>query len=479
MTTRYHLMVNQTRPSGSLLEVFAPHDGALLAEIETVDASGAEQAMATAHGVFKDRANWLSPERRLQILNKAAELMTRDATRLTDIATREGGKPLIDSRIEMARAIDGIKLCAQCIRTHHGVEIPMGINKASMNRMAVTQHEAIGVVLAFSAFNHPINLIVHQIGPAIAAGCPVIVKPANDTPMSCYELIKLFHEAGLPPEWCQVISTTGHDVSEALVADPRVAFFSFIGSADVGWMLRSRLAPGTRCALEHGGIAPVIIAADADIDSAVPLLAKGGFYHAGQVCISVQRVYAHSAVARQVATALAAAGQGMSVGDPCLDSTDIGPMIRHRELDRVHQAVQDAVAGGAELICGGQKTSPSHYHPTVLLDPPADADVSRTEIFGPVICVYSYDRIDDAIASANSLDFAFQAAIFTRDIDTALYGYRQLNASAVIVNDHTAFRVDWMPFAGLRHSGLGIGGIPHTFADMQIEKMLVFKSPSL
>lgn len=491
MTTHYNLMAPHAQASGTKLEVFAPHDGALLAEIETLDGPGAEQALATADRVFKDRANWLSAEQRLQILTKAAELMARDATRLTDIATREGGKPLIDSRIEMTRAIDGVKLCAQCIRTSHGQEIPMGINAASMNRMAITQHEAIGVVLAFSAFNHPINLIVHQIGPAIAAGCPVIVKPANDTPMSCYELIRLFREAGLPPEWCQVISTTGHDVSEALASDPRVAFFSFIGSADVGWMLRSKLAPGARCALEHGGIAPVILAADADIDSAIPLLAKGGFYHAGQVCISVQRVYAHRSVARQVATGLAKAGQGMNVGDPCLDSTDIGPMIRHGELDRVHQAVTDAVNGGAELISGGQKTSPGHYHPTVLLDPPADAEVSCTEIFGPVICVYSFDQIDEAIASANgstctctstktnALEFAFQAAIFTHDIDTALYGYRQLNASAVMVNDHTAFRVDWMPFAGLRHSGHGVGGIPHTFADMQIEKMLVFKSASL
>ncbi|MBQ0720782.1 MAG: aldehyde dehydrogenase family protein [Gammaproteobacteria bacterium] len=472
-------MVPDAQASGSLLNVFSPHDGALLAELETIGGSGAEQALTTADRVFKDRANWLTAERRIQILNNAAALMARDAVRLTAIASREGGKPLIDSRIEMARAIDGIKLCAQCIRTRHGEEIPMGINAASMNRLAVTQHEPIGVVLAFSAFNHPINLIVHQIGPAIAAGCPVIVKPANDTPMSCYELIKLFHEAGLPPEWCQVISTTGHDVSEALVADPRIAFFSFIGSADVGWMLRSKLAPGTRCALEHGGVAPVILAPDADVDSAIPLLAKGGFYHAGQVCISVQRVYAPGSMAREVAMGLAAAGQAMTVGDPCLDTTDIGPMIRHGELDRVHQAVENAVNSGAELICGGQKTSPSHYYPTVLLDPPADADVSCKEIFGPVICVYSYDELDDAIASANALEFAFQAAIFTRNIDTALYGYRQLNASAVMVNDHSAFRVDWMPFAGLRHSGHGVGGIPDTFADMQIKKMLVLKSLSL
>lgn len=479
MTKHYGLMVPHAVTAGAPLQVFAPHDGKLLAEIETVDWRGADLALSTAQRLFEDRSSWLTADQRIRILLTVADLMTRDAARLTDIATREGGKPLIDSRIEMARAIDGINLCVQCIRTTHGAEIPMGLNAASMHRLAFTQREPIGVVVAFSAFNHPINLIVHQIAPAIAAGCPVIVKPANDAPMSCYELIQLFREAGLPPEWCQVISTTGHDVSEAVASDPRVGFFSFIGSAEVGWMLRSKLAPGTRCALEHGGVAPVLLATDADLDSAIPLLAKGGFYHAGQVCISVQRVFAHSSMAHKVATGLAAAGARMIIGDPTLDTTDIGPMIRHREVDRVHQSVLSAVNNGAKLIGGGQKISASCYPPTVLLDPPADADVSCMEIFGPVICVYTFDDINDAISRANALKFAFQAAVFTRNIDTALHAYRHLAASTVMVNDHTAFRVDWMPFAGLRHSGHGTGGIPHTFADMQIEKMLVIKSPSL
>ncbi len=479
MSKHYGLMVPGADTVGPPLCVFAPYDGELLAEVDTVDWQGADTALNTAQQLFEDRANWLTAEQRIQILQTAADLMGREATRLTDIATREGGKPLIDSRVEMARAIDGINLCIQCIRTAHGTEVPMGLNAASMNRLAFTQREPIGVVVAFSAFNHPINLIVHQIAPAIAAGCPVIVKPANDTPMSCYELIQLFHEAGLPAQWCQVLSTTGHDVSEALASDPRVGFFSFIGSAEVGWMLRSKLAPGTRCALEHGGIAPVLLAEDADLDTAIPLLAKGGFYHAGQVCISVQRVFAHRSIADKVATSLASAGADMSVGDPSLESTDIGPMIRHRELERVHQSVMDAIDNGAKLLSGGEKISASCYPPTVLLEPPADADVSCTEVFGPVICVYSFDDIDDAICRANALDFAFQAAVFTHNIDTALHAYRQLAASTVVVNDHTAFRVDWMPFAGLRHSGHGTGGIPHTFADMQIEKMLVIKSPSL
>ncbi len=478
MTAHYALMAD-TRPGDKPLRVYSPFDGALLAEVDTVDERGGRQALACAHELHAARNLWLTPSERLEILTAAAARLAGQTERLAGIALKEGGKPLVDTRIELARAVDGLRLCAQCIRTGHGEEIPMAINPASMKRLALTRHEPIGVVLAYSAFNHPVNLIVHQIGPAIAAGCPVVVKPASETPMSCYELVRILQEAGLPPEWCQVISTSSHAVSEALVSDPRVGFFSFIGSAAVGWRLRSQLAPGARCALEHGGIAPVLIAADADIDAAIPLLAKGGFYHAGQVCISVQRVYCPAPLAEQVAVKLAAAGAAMRVGDPALESTDVGPLIRQREVERVDAAVKAAVAAGARLMGGGERIGECCYAPTVLLNPPADAEVTRDEIFGPVISVYACADMDEAIARANATDFSFQAAVFTRAIDTALHAYRQLNASAVMVNDQTAFRVDWMPFAGLRHSGHGVGGIPHTYAEMQIEKMLVIKSPSL
>ena len=355
----------------------------------------------------------------------------------------------------------------------------MGINAASAGRLAMTHREPVGVVVAVSAFNHPLNLIVHQVGPAIASGCPVIVKPAEDTPLSCFRFVQLLREAGLPEAWCQALVVSDLAVASQLVTDARVGFFSFIGSARVGWMLRSQLSPGTRCALEHGGAAPVIVHADADLDDALPLLAKGGFYHAGQVCVSVQRVYCHRSIARDVAHRLAAAGKELRVGDPTRAETGVGPLIRHAETARVAEWVSEAVDAGAQLLCGGEKLSDSCYAPTVLFNPPADVRVSQMEIFGPVICVYEFDEVDEAVARANSLPFAFQAAVFTKNIDAALAGYRNLDASAVMVNDHTAFRVDWMPFAGLRQSGLGTGGIPYTFEDMQVEKMLVLRSPLL
>jgi len=479
MTSHYSQMIASDIKASGKLEVHAPYDGQLIATVDRVDKLAIEQALTTASDLFNNRSKWLTAPERIQILSKLAGLMQENYDRLVLISAQEGGKPLLDTQVEMDRAIDGINNCIECIRTSHGEEIPMGINAASMNRLAMTQHEPIGVVVAVSAFNHPINLIVHQVGPAIASGCPVIIKPADDTPLSCYEFVKLAHQAGLPEEWAQVVTPTDHAVAEALVSDSRVGFFSFIGSAKVGWMLRSKLAPGARCALEHGGVAPVIVAADADLDTVLPILAKGGFYHAGQVCVSVQRVFVHSSIAKQVAQKLGEIGNAMSVGDPTSSNTDIGPLIRHAETDRITSWVDEAIAAGAEKISGNGKISASCYSPTVLLNPPENTSVSCKEIFGPVICVYSYDDIDEAINRANSLEFAFQAAVCTTNINTAMHAYKHLNASAVMVNDFTAFRVDWMPFAGLRHSGLGVGGIPYTFDDMQIKKMLVIKSDKL
>jgi len=350
---------------------------------------------------------------------------------------------------------------------------------SSAHRMAVTRKEPVGVVVAVSAFNHPLNLIVHQVAAAVAVGCPVIVKPARDTPLSCLRFAEILHEAGLPPEWCQVLIASETPVATKLVTDPRVGFFSFIGSARVGWMLRSQLAPGARCALEHGGAAPAILADDADMDLALRTILKGGFYHAGQVCVSVQRVFVPRNRAREFATRLAEKAAKLSIGDPTLAETDVGPLIRHEEVVRVHDWVTEAVEAGAERLSGGEPISESCYPCTVLLDPPENAKVSTLEVFGPVVCVYGYDELDEAIARANSLPVSFQASVYTSNLDTAMKAFKHLDASAVMVNDHTAFRIDGMPFAGLRESGLGVGGIPHTMEDMQVNKMLVINSPEI
>jgi acyl-CoA reductase-like NAD-dependent aldehyde dehydrogenase len=467
---------------GDTLTVTSPHDGSVVGEVPLGDAAAVETALATAHGLYQDRDGWLPLHQRVDMLQRLADLMAAQEEDLARLAAAEGGKPLVDSRVEASRATDGIRLCIETIRTEGGNVIPVQGTAGGAGRVAFTTKEPIGVVVAISAFNHPLNLIVHQVAAAVAAGCPVIVKPAEDTPLSCQRFVELVHEAGLAPEWCQFLMPADLTLAEALVTDARVGFFSFIGSARVGWMLKAKLAPGTRCALEHGGAAPAFVAADADLDIAVPSILKGGYYHAGQVCVSVQRVFVDPSVVRDFLDLLVAGVQDLTVGDPLDESTEVGPLIRAGEVDRVHEWVQEAREASAEVACGGTPLDlgeGQYYEPTVLIHPPADARVSTHEIFGPVVCVYSMVDLDDAIAQANSLEVAFQAAVFTKDIDLALRVSRHIDASAVMVNDHTAFRVDGMPFAGLRQSGLGVGGIPYTIHDMQIEKMLVVKSGAL
>ncbi|MFW2439512.1 MAG: aldehyde dehydrogenase family protein [Arenicellales bacterium] len=478
MADNFPLMISGAESSGTLT-VTSPYDGSNIGSVEIADAEAIEMALQTAEKLYHDRDNWLSGEQRIAILEKTAAIMLERFEYLAVEAAREGGKPLLDSRVEVSRAIDGVRNCAELLRHETGREIAMGVNPASSGRLAFTHREAIGVVVAISAFNHPLNLIVHQVGPAVASGCPVIIKPAGDTPLSCMRFISILREAGLQEEWAQACVVDNNTTAEKLASDSRVAFFSFIGSARVGWMLRSKLAPGARCALEHGGVAPVIVTEDADLDDALPLIAKAGFYHAGQVCVSVQRVYVPAEKAELIASRIAGLGKTMTVGDPTLESTDIGPLIRPTEVQRVDEWVKEAVSDGGRLLSGGSPISETCYPATVLLDPPDTATISQNEVFGPVICVYSCDDMNEAMQRANGLPYSFQAAVFTKNLDTAMWAYKRLDAAAVMVNDHTAFRVDWMPFAGRRVSGYGTGGIPYTYRDMTVEKLLVIRSKEI
>jgi acyl-CoA reductase-like NAD-dependent aldehyde dehydrogenase len=457
------------------LKVFAPFDGQLISELELNSEEEVENALQQAHLLANNPERAIPAHERIRILEKTADLVEDRMEEFTRKAAQEGGKPLIDSRVELIRAVQGIRESARSINQMVGHEVPMGLTPSSTNRMAFTIREPIGVVVAVSAFNHPFNLIVHQVIPAIAVGCPVIVKPASSTPLSCFNLVGCLYEAGLPGEWCRIILSDRAN-SEKLVTDPRVSFLTFIGSARVGWGLRSKLAPGTRCSLEHGGAAPVIVDEDADIEDALPLLAKGGFYHAGQVCVSVQRVFVHEKVVERFCKALVEMAEKLVVGDPLDEKTEVGPLISEREVDRVDEWVEEAKSAGAEILTGGKKIGATCYAPTVILNPPDQAKVSSEEIFGPIVNIYSYKNRQEAIERANQVPFSFQAAVFTKNVDAALETAKRLNGSAVMINDHTAFRVDWMPFAGRKASGLGVGGIVPTMLEMTEEKLIVFRS---
>ena len=249
---------------------------------------------------------------------------------------------------------------------------------------------------------------------------------------------------------------------------------TFIGSSKVGWYLRSKLAPGVGCALEHGGAAPVIVDESADLKDAVQKLTRGGFYHSGQVCVSVQRIFLDKKISEKFTKMFVESVKKLKVGDPEKEDTDLGPLILPREVDRVESWVNDAVAGGAKVLCGGKKISNTCYEPTVLLNPKSDATVSKKEIFGPVVCLYEYEDFQSAIEQSNDVEYAFQSSVFTNKLDQAYQAIEELEGMALMINDHTAFRVDWMPFGGYKSSGLGVGGIGHSMKDLLIEKMFVW-----
>lgn len=460
------------------IEVTSPFDGKVVGTVPFSSVEEVQAAIDLASDTFLDHKNAIPAYKRVEILEKVAEIMSSQVEELTLLCASEGGKPYVDSKVEIQRAINGIKLAIEALGVREGKQVAMGHTASSANRMAYTFKEPIGVVAAISAFNHPFNLAVHQVIPAIAVGCPVVIKPATQTPMSAIKLVEILYEAGLPKGWAQAVVCDRHG-GELLATSPKVNFLTFIGSGAVGWYLNSKVANGTRVALEHGGVAPVIVEPDANIDELIPSIGKGGFYHAGQVCVSVQRVYVHDSIVDEVASKLSDYASKLVVGDQLDPKTEVGPLINHNEVNRVEEWVNEAITKGGKILTGGKRISDSCFQPTVILNPADDALVSTKEVFGPVVIIYSYSDIEEAFDRANSLEVSFQAAVFTKNLDTALKAVKRLNGTAVMVNDHTAFRVDWMPFGGAKASGLGLGGIHHSMEEMTNEKMMVIKSDVL
>ena len=376
-----------------MLQVVRAFDRSPIAEVETDDAGALETKLAAAAVAFRDRDGWLEPHERIDVLRRLSGLINVKREHFSRLIAQEGGKPLSDARVEVTRAIDGVRDAAGELRNFGGKEIPMGLTAASAGRLAFTFREPIGVVTAISAFNHPLNLIVHQVVPAIATGCPVLVKPASATPLCCFGFVDLVREAGLPEPWCQTFLPESNERAEAMATDPRTAFLSFIGSARVGWYLHGKLAHGTRSALEHGGVAPVIVDATADLDRVVPALAKGGYYHAGQVCVSVQRIFVHSSVKDRFLARFTEAVAALKVGDPLLPETEVGPLILPKEAD--HGDVLDR--GGQGGGRGGRDRRHTSLRDNGCADRPGRTASGRVrlekeEVFGPVTCVYGFSH---------------------------------------------------------------------------------------
>lgn len=460
-----------------ILKVHAPFDDRLLSEVEFHNSIAIEQSLESAYQYHQDKDAWLKPHQRVRVLSNFLQKMVENEDSLAELASLEGGKPIKDTYIELNRAKAALTTAIETIPQISGREIPMGLSKASDNRMAYTFREPCGVVFAVSSFSHPINLIIHHIAPAIATGCPVIIKPSLKTPLSCLRLIDLLHDSGAPKPLCQALLLEDEQ-TEKVCADSRISFLSFTGASSTGWYLRSLISPGAQSILIHGGACPVIVDENCNLEKAASLITRGAFYHSGQIGSSVQRVFIHHKVIKQLSKKLVELCSKLNVGDPLSVDSDLSVLIDNKTTTRIEAWVNQALESGTKCLVGGKKLTNNCFEPTILLEPSHDLKVSREEIYGPVLCLYGYkDRIQ-AINQANNLPFCFHAAVMSNDLNVAMDTVKRLNATCVMVNDHSAFHVDWMPYGGRQYSGTGVGGIVSSMRALSYEKLMVMRLES-
>ena len=414
--------------------------------------------------------------KRAEILDNAANRLAARREEFATVIAREAAKPIKTARIEVDRAVGTFRFAAVEARTLVGEVVAMDAIPAGEGKFGFTMRVPIGVVGAIAPFNFPLNLVVHKVGPAIAAGCAVVLKPASQTPFSSILLARmLIDECGLPAEWLSVVTGGGSTVGNALVDHPDVALLTFTGSPDVGWGIRAR-APRKRVGLELGNNAPIIIEPDGDWKTAAAKIRVAGFSHAGQSCISTQRILVHESIATNFLDELVRQVSTLVVGDPLDENTDVSSLISASERDRVHSWIDEAVAEGARVVLGGGITPEGLLRPTIVVDARPSMKICAKEVFGPVVAISTYSDVAEALRIANDSDFGLQAAIFTSNIGTALNAVRTLDFGGVVVNDVPTFRADQQPYGGLRDSGNTREGPAYSVREMTEIRMVILGS---
>ncbi len=446
-TVRKLLIDGEWIETGEWLEVRSPYSGAVVGRVAKGGAAEAQRAVDAAARALESP---LPAHKRAEILVRVAGLIGRRHEELARTISDEAGKPMKAARIEASRAMSTYTFAAVEARKLAGEMVPMESAQAGEGKLGFTLRKPIGVIGAISPFNFPCNLVAHKIAPALAAGCPVVLKPAGQTPLSALFLAELELEAGLPGGWLNVIVGPASQIGDVLVADPRVKLITFTGSSDVGWSLQER-APRKRVKLELGNSTPVIVAADADVEGAAAKLAGNAFAFAGQSCISVQRIYIERPVYDAFVAAFVPKVEALTVGDPADDDTDVGPVIDEGARSRILEWIAEATASGATLLAGGLEGE--LIRPTVLAGVSDDQKVSCEEVFGPVVILNPIDSVDEGIERANGTKFGLQAGIFTASIDSALRAADGLEFGGVTVNE--APDVPQRPDALRRRQGVG------------------------
>ncbi len=452
-------------------EVHSPYDGSVVGAVPACTTDDLDRAIAVA--VARHRSGPPPAFERAEVLDRAAALLNERLEEFAQSISAESAKPISTARIEAQRAVDTLRFSAAEARTFTGEMVPLDASSAGVGKLGYTMRVPIGVIGAISPFNFPLNLVCHKIAPAVAAGCPVVLKPASSTPLTALRIARLFEEAGLPAGWLNVVTCSGR-VANHMVLHPDVAMITFTGSPEVGWGIRAD-ASRKRVSLELGNNAPVIIEPDGDWESAASKIAVGGYAFAGQTCISVQRVYVHRSLHDGFLDALAREVAALKVGDPADPATQVSALIDPGETDRVASWIGEATDQGAELVVGGTRADHGVLVPTLLDGVQPDMAVCRNEVFGPVVGVAAYDTYDEALALANDTRYGLQAAVFTRDIGNALKAADTLDFGGVLVNELPSWRADQQPYGGVRDSGNTREGPPYTVQEMTERRMIVIQ----
>jgi acyl-CoA reductase-like NAD-dependent aldehyde dehydrogenase len=468
--TRIPLCGERWNSSVSSIDVVDPFQHKVIGRIPACTSVEIDRAVALAQGALK---RGLPQWQRAKILDVAAVRLATRREEFAQLIARESAKPIRTARIEVDRAVGTFEFSAAEARKLAGDMIPMEALAAGEGKIGFTLRVPVGVIGAIAPFNFPLNLVVHKVGPAIAAGCPIILKPASQTPFTSIALAEmLIDECGLPSDWLHVVTGGGSTVGNALVDHPDIALITFTGSPEVGWSIRSR-APRKKVGLELGNNAPIVIEADGDWRTAAAKIRLAGFSHAGQSCISTQRIFVHTSIAAEFTSELISQVSTLVVGDPLDEATEVSALISLAERDRVASWIHEATTQGATIACGGTLDENGVLLPTIILNAHPEMKVCSHEVFGPVVTVTTYDEVGDALEMANDSDFGLQAAIFTSRIDTALQAIKTLDFGGVVVNDVPTFRADQQPYGGVRDSGNTREGPAYSVKEMTEIRMVM------
>jgi glyceraldehyde-3-phosphate dehydrogenase (NADP+) len=459
------------RDSDRKTEVLNPYDGKVIDSVPRAGLADLEEAISNSRSGADAMAR-VSAYERARILRASAGLLEASAEQFARTLASEVGKTIREARGEVARSIETLTLSSEEAKRIHGETVPFDAGPVPVNKVGFYLRVPVGVVAAISPFNFPLNLVLHKVGPAIAAGNAVILKPASATPLVALLLTELLLEAGLPPAAISTITGPGGEIGDALVVDSRIDMVTFTGSLDVGRRIAARRGLG-KLTMELGSNSACILMDDADLERAVPKLVRGGYALAGQVCISVQRVYVHEAIYDEFVERFVAGVRSIRVGDPLDEATDMGPMITEDAARRALEWVDEAVDGGATIATGGAREG-ALFEPTVLTDVAPDAKISCEEAFAPVVVVNRVRSLDEAIASVNDSKYGLQSGIFTRDIRGAFEAARRIETGGVMINEVPTYRLDAMPYGGVKMSGLGREGPRFAVEEMTEMRVVCF-----